>query len=288
MRRHARLALLLSLSLCVTAQAQLATRLRDGIAAIAAGSDTAARRQVIVQALAGSGIEYQLEEFTFPAFSGTNIVADLPGRNTTRTLLVGAHYDRVAQGNGAVDNASSCAVLLELLAAFKANPLQNYAVKGVFFDMEERGLVGSQAYFARAREGGTPALAVNLDIFGYGDTLFAVSPSPAAGPLITALQQAAKDSSMPVRLIETVSQYPASDHRIMITAGIDTLGLALIDGAEIDAILQPRANPAPRIMSIIHSSQDTIDSVRGDDVEKALPVLERMLRLVDEATNPIH
>lgn len=284
-RPDIRLGLGLSLLLCVATQAQVATRIHDRIAAIAAGSDTAARRQAIVQALSDAGIQHQLEEFTFPAFTGTNIVADIPQANASRTLLLGAHYDRVAQGNGAVDNASSCAVLLELLAALKTSPLQNYTVRGVFFDMEERGLVGSQAYFAKARDGAKPALALNLDIFGYGDTFFAVSPSPASGPLLAALQQAAKEASMPVRLIETVAQYPASDHRIMITAGIDTVGLALIDGSEIDGILQPRGNSPPRIMSVIHTPQDTIDNVRDADVEKALPVVERMLRLADERQN---
>src|SRR5207237_7784462 len=103
-----------------------ATRFRDRIAAITAGSDTASRRQAIADDLKASGIEYKLEEFTLPTFSGTNIVVDVPGKKPAKTFLLGAHYDRVAQGQGAVDNAASCAVLLELLAQFKSRPLENY------------------------------------------------------------------------------------------------------------------------------------------------------------------
>jgi aminopeptidase S len=275
-----RIGVMLSLLLCVGAQAQQATRFHDRIEAIAAGADTAARRQALTDFLEGAGIQYRLEDFTFPALSGTNIVADVSGKSAIKTFLVGAHYDRVAQGRGAVDNAASCAVLLELLAAFKSKPLENYSVKAVFFDLEERGLVGSQAYFAKPRDTGRPSLALNLDIFGYGDTFF-VNASVADGPLMAALQQAAKQSSMPVRMSQTRNQYPASDHRIMMTAGIETIGLALIDGTEIDPVLQ-RARPEPRIMTIIHTPNDTIDNIRTEDIEKAFHVLESAIRIVDE------
>jgi acetylornithine deacetylase/succinyl-diaminopimelate desuccinylase-like protein len=61
------------------------------------------------QGAASLGIEYRLEEFSFARFSGTNIVVDLPGENAEKTFLLGAHYDRVPVGEGAVDNAASCA-----------------------------------------------------------------------------------------------------------------------------------------------------------------------------------
>src|SRR5262249_23167120 len=146
-------------------------------------------------------------------------IVEVPGRKSAvQTLLLGAHYDRVAQGQGAVDNAASCAVVIELLTAFKAKPLENYSVRAVFFDLEEGGLVGSQAYIAKIRAGGLPALAVNLDIFAYGDTFFA-NPSAPGGRLATALQQAAEQSSVQVRFVTERNQYPASDHRPMMAAG---------------------------------------------------------------------
>jgi Zn-dependent M28 family amino/carboxypeptidase len=251
----------------------------DVLPAIADGADSAARAQAITDSLKRAGIQYRLEDFTFPAFSGSNIVADVPGQHAAKTFLLGAHYDRVAQGRGAVDNAASCVVLLDLLARFQSKPLANYNVKAVFFDLEEHGLVGSQAYFAKPRDGERPSFALNLDIFGYGDAFFATG-SAVDGPLMAALQQAAKEAAIPVRVVASPNQYPASDHRIMIAAGLETVGLALIDGAEIDAILQ-RSGPAPRIMTIIHTPEDTIDKVRDDDVAKAVPVVERMIRLID-------
>jgi acetylornithine deacetylase/succinyl-diaminopimelate desuccinylase-like protein len=119
--------------------------LREQTAAIAGGQDSAARRSAITDSLKAAGIEYRLDEFRFPRFSGTNIVVDLSGGKAEKTFLLGAHYDRVPVGQGAVDNAASCAVLLDLLKAFKAKPLRSFSVRAVFFDLEEGGLVGSQA-----------------------------------------------------------------------------------------------------------------------------------------------
>ena len=66
----------------------------------------------------------------------------------------------------------------------------------------------------------------------------------------------------------------------MIAAGIETLGLALIDGAEVDPILQ-RSAQTPRILTIIHTPQDTTDNIRVMDIEKAFPVIVQTLRGVD-------
>jgi Zn-dependent M28 family amino/carboxypeptidase len=273
---------LLCLAILLTAHpasAQRAAMLRERTAAIAEGKDSEARRRAITDYLQASGVEYRLEPFEISRFSGTNIVVDVPGPAASKTFLLSAHYDRVAVGQGAVDNAASCAVLLSLLSQFKSSPLQKYSLRVVFFDSEEIGLVGSQAYLASIRERGFPAGAINLDIFGYGDTLFATS-SELKSPLAAALQQAAEGSSIAVRLVEP-QRYPASDHRPMITAGIETLGVALIDGAEIDAILQPKGAP-PRILTIIHSTSDAMDKIRPDDMEKAAPVIEKTIRLIDQ------
>jgi Zn-dependent M28 family amino/carboxypeptidase len=272
------LTICLIISASAAAAAQHAVDFMDRAAAIAIGQDTAARGRAITDSLQAAGIEYQLEEFSLSRFSGTNIVVDIPGKNASKTFLIGAHYDRVSVGQGAVDNAASCAVLLELLKEFKGNPLNNFSIRGIFFDLEEAGLVGSQAYLASIRDKQMPADAVNLDIFGYGDTLFGAASS-MEGSLAQALQRAAQENSLHLRLVEP-ARYPASDHRPMITAGIETLGLALIDGAEIDPILE-RSTQTPRILTIIHTRQDTTDNIRGADIEKAFRVIVQMIRQVD-------
>jgi Zn-dependent M28 family amino/carboxypeptidase len=227
-------------------------------ASIAKGSNGLERRTAITQRLDNGHIAYTLEDFTDArGRSGTNIVATIPG-GSPKTVLIGAHYDRVAVGQGAIDNGASCAVLLKLLDSLKAKPLEKYTAKVVFFDLEEAGLVGSRAFFdqMRMRQEPMPAYAVNLDIFGYGDSIFATA-SNSEGLLAKALQQAGADSGLAVRMA-AAAQYPSSDHRNMMTAGIETLGLALIDAAEVDAVLSLSStapSAPPRILTLISHAE---------------------------------
>lgn len=273
------LACFLSASWPAKISAQSGGRFQDLLGAITTGEDSAARRRVIVDALKRDGIDVQVEDFSFPQFTGANIVATVPTPGATKTLLLGAHYDRTPKGNGAIDNAASCAIIEQLLVDLRANPLQHYSVTAVLFDLEERGLVGSQAYFARHRGEVLPDKAINLDIFGYGDTFFVYAPT-TDGPLLTSLKEAAMDSPIHIRAIASMNEYPASDHRIMVNAKIDALGVALIEGTEIDAVLQHTAIPPP-ILTIIHTDADTVDKIRPQDMERAFPVLQQTIRLLD-------
>ena len=254
-----------------------ADRIRQTTAAIAAGETTAERRTAITDRLKAVGADFHVEDFVSGTRMGANIVASVPGKAGSRALLLGAHYDRVARGHGAVDNAASCAVLLELAERLKSNPPSNPVIF-VFFDLEELGLLGSRSYFQTHAGSALPALAMNFDIFGYGDTFF-VTPSKADSPILSSLQQAAMELGFPVRSFP-MTQYPSSDHRSMALAGVATLGVTLIDGSEIDGVITPGA-ARPRILSMIHTDADSMDQIREQDIAKALPVLERTIRLLD-------
>ena len=144
--------------------------MQASVSAIAASDGNSQRREAILKSLTALDVIPELQAFGDGARAGVNLVVTLSGRESG-VILVGAHYDRVAVGQGAVDNAASCAVLIELIAAFKASPLGRYTLQFVFFDQEELGLLGSRAYFATKTN--RPAYAVNLDVFAYGDSLFA-------------------------------------------------------------------------------------------------------------------
>jgi aminopeptidase S len=262
------------------------------LAAIAAGDDTAARRQAITADLSAAGVEFRLDEFSVPAAgpspatNGTNVLATVAARNASKTLLLTAHYDRVPAGRGVVDNGASCAVLLGLMARFKSAPLERYSVTAAFFDLEERGLIGSRAYVEKITSTGLPDAALNLDVFAYGDTLYGAASSPQ-GALASVLAEAAKEASVPLRMTEASrNEYPPSDHRSLIAAGIETVSLSLMGGAEIEAVISllqsgPGAAP-PRVLTLIHTPADTLEQVRAAEVEKAIPVLERAIRLLDQ------
>jgi len=100
-------------------------------------------------------------------FSGTNILGLIPGtRVTDRYIVISAHYDHVGINdgqiyNGADDNASGVATMLELAARLKANPPE-HSVVIVAFDGEERGLIGAK-HFVQAPPVPLASIALNLN-----------------------------------------------------------------------------------------------------------------------------
>jgi Zn-dependent M28 family amino/carboxypeptidase len=78
-----------------------------------------------------------------------NILADTPGGDDARTVVVGAHLDSVAKGPGMNDNGSGCAAILEI--AYKiglAGITPANKIRFAFWSAEEHGLLGSEHYVA--------------------------------------------------------------------------------------------------------------------------------------------
>ena len=271
---------------CLTAQSAVLTqdvsaRITASLTAIVGGDNNAARREAIVAQLKAVGVDPVLEPFGEGRAAGVNVVVTLPGRGT-KTIVVGAHLDRVGAGRGAVDNGGSCAVLIELVAAFKASPLARSTVRVVFFDREENGLVGSRMHFSAP--GHRADYALNLDVFAYGDTVFATGSRPD-GVLLRSLRAVGEATGMPVRDVPP-DRYPGSDHQTMINAQIETLGLALIDKADVDGILamdvsKMTAGKGPRVLRIIHTPNDTMAAVRVDQMVRGIALVEQLIRRVD-------
>ena len=117
---------------------------------------------------------------------GQNVVAKIPGRvRPEEAVVFGAHHDhlgvdetREAAGedgihNGAVDNASGVAMMLEIAEAFTALPeAPERSVYFVTFTAEEAGLLGS-AYFASHPPVPLSQMVANVNVDSgnlYGET----------------------------------------------------------------------------------------------------------------------
>ncbi len=251
------------------------------VAAIAAGADGAARRAAIAAQLDALGIPYRLEEFSASGRKGVNILASLPAPpGAGREILLGAHSDRVDLGQGAVDDASGDSAVLGLLAAFKRAPLKACRLSAAFFDLEELGAKGSAAFVAADRHS-LPAIYLNFDVFAYGDTLWVGSVN-GQSPSARAMTAAAAASRFPLVM---GPDYPPGDDGSFAAAKVETLGIALIDGREIEGILAffhgHPPDTLPRSVTILHSPNDTPDKIAGSDAARALPVVERAIRLLD-------
>jgi len=82
--------------------------------------------------------------------NGFNIVAEIPGTDPKlrdEVVMLGAHFDSVAAGTGATDNAAGSAAMMEamrILKAIGARPRRTIRI--ALWGGEEEGLLGSRAY----------------------------------------------------------------------------------------------------------------------------------------------
>ena len=100
-------------------------------------------------------------------FNGVNVIGLIPGtRVPDRYIVVTAHYDHVGEHggqifNGADDNASGVATMLELAARLKAQAPE-HSVLIVALDGEERGLLGAK-HFVEAPPVPLASISINLN-----------------------------------------------------------------------------------------------------------------------------
>jgi Zn-dependent M28 family amino/carboxypeptidase len=97
-----------------------------------------------------------------------NVVVTKKGKSD-ETIIVGAHYDKVSDGCGAIDNWTGIVIIANVYRTFRSVETTK-TIKFVAFDKEEQGLIGSSA-MVRAIPKEKRALycsMVNVDSFGFG------------------------------------------------------------------------------------------------------------------------
>jgi hypothetical protein len=152
------------------------TRALAALGARVTGSAACAKGEELVAARLGeAGLSpdfetYPRPEGAAPDAPARNVLADIRGTDGTRGLvLLGAHLDGVAVGEGAADDAVNVAVLLEAVRTLKAvAPAPRRTIRVAFFTGEEQEMKGSAAYVGA--HGAEPhALAAIFDL-GSGRT----------------------------------------------------------------------------------------------------------------------
>lgn len=245
----------------------------------------AGRRSAITGRLDALGLRWQAREFQLDEHSGTNLLADVSGDPNAPLLLLGAHSDQVGKGEGATDNASGSATVLALARRLKDKPLANHRVAVAFWDLEEKGLLGAKAYVADGAV--KPALYVNFDVFGWGDTVWMMTPD-AGGALARATGDAAARQGLKLSAGE---QYPPTDHLPFLKSGWPAVSYSLVGGDEIALILDAYAGrklaTVPKVMRVIHTEDDTLAHIDANAAARGVDAVEAALRLWDaEAAAP--
>jgi len=133
----------------------------------------AAAASYIRNTLEDLGYQVHIQSFESEGQTVQNIEVELPGATAPREIVVvGAHYDSVADGPGANDNASGIAALLEI-ARLLAGKTHARTLRLVAFVNEEQPFssseqMGSRVYAERSRQRGEQIKAmISLETLGF-------------------------------------------------------------------------------------------------------------------------
>ncbi len=204
----------------------------------------------IIEQIEGFGFEPAGDNGSYYQAFGAgmrNILALLPGSDPERAqelVIVGGHYDHVGYGNarnsfgpygrvhnGADDNASGVAALIEVMAVLQRLPEKpRRPILVAFWDGEEQGLLGSQ-HFVRVRPKAladkTPVFCLNLDMVGRLRNrrveIFGSRTSSGLRSLLVATNNAV--GTPPCELAFDWDIVEDSDHYSFITGRIPTIML---------------------------------------------------------------
>jgi hypothetical protein len=198
-----------------------------------------------------------------------NVICWLPG-STDKAIIVGAHFDRAAEGDGVVDNWSGASLLPSLYEAVKIAPRQHTYIFIGFTD-EEQGEVGSRFYvrqMTKEQVAVTDAM-VNMDTLGLAPTEVWASHSDKR--LTGALAYVAKQLNVPVSAVN-VDQVGSSDGEQFAERNIPRI--------TIHSLTQETWNAR-----ILHTSKDKIAAMRLDDYYQTYRLLAAYVVFLDQAAN---
>ncbi|HEY4421152.1 MAG TPA: M28 family peptidase, partial [Pseudonocardia sp.] len=197
-------------------------------------------RRYLVDRLRGAGLQVEVQHSvgvrsaaglaTFGRVD--NIVATLPGRNPTGTVVLAAHYDSASMGPGASDDGASVAALLETVRSLCGDAQLRNDLVLLVTDGEEDGSIGAEAFIREhplARHGG---IVLNWEARGVDgpSLMFETSPGNAGivGLYTASVPHPRGDSS----LGEFYRALPnSSDFSTLRRAGFVGMNFAFVDGA---------------------------------------------------------
>lgn len=222
---------------------------------------------------------------------GTNILGIVPGTDLAHEyVVIGAHYDGLGSGagchgktaedaicNGATDNAAGATIVLNLARQLGDGTIRpRRSVVIAFWDREEDGLLGAQAYRADPVVPLEDTVAyVNLDIQGanlrpaLASSTFAIG-AETGGPVLTeALAAATATSPLETHRLSLVFGLGRSDHAVFAHAGVPTVFFTDATGP------------------CYHTVEDDIDAVDQTKLRAQFNTTRRLVvRLTTQAATP--
>ena len=158
-----------------------------------------------------------------------NVIADKRSTAGDRTVIVGAHYDTIADTQGANDNGSGVSTVLTI-AEHMAGRDFPFNIRIIFFGAEEVGLYGSYHYADNMslRDTDNTIAMLNFDAFGSGTKLGVTGDSE----LVEVAKQIGADLDVP--LFHRMRTRWAGDHAPFLRDGIPVFRVLSNDQSRIN------------------------------------------------------
>lgn len=198
-------------------------------------------RDYIVGQLTALGLEPEVQTATVAdgvntglvhAATVRNVVARVKGTASGRAVLLGAHYDSVANSRGASDDGSGVVALLETARALAAGPPLKNDVIYLFTDAEESLLLGARAFADEHPLAKGVGVALNFEARGSGGPSLLFETSDRNGRLIREFAAAAPHPHASSLFYELYKLLPYdTDFTVFKEQGVPGLNFAYIDGA---------------------------------------------------------
>ena len=177
----------------------------------------------------------------------SNVVVKKAGKSN-ETIIVGAHYDKVADGCGAIDNWTGVAIIAHLYRTLSQISTDKTYVF-VAFDKEESGLLGSEA-MAKAipkDEHKQYCAMVNFDSFGFA--VPQVLENVSSAELLPLAAETAQKLKLPV--VKASIAFADADSSSFKKRGIPAITFHGL---------------GDKWQNYLHSSKDKIENVNQDSV----------------------
>ena len=206
---------------------------------------------------------------------GINVVAVSPGQ-VQEVIVIGAHRDVINTGEGAEDNGSGTAVMMELARVLTQEP-HHYTLVFVSYDGEEVGLYGSY-HLAEVMANDPVILAISIDMVGLkGATsmgLYNFVTREGQTPLWTvALARSISGANTEQQYVRSQANYIIN--RMMGLAPTDTQPF-LAQGVPVLGVWAMQSS----VDRIIHDPADTMDQISLETLTMAGRYMEQYINSV--------
>jgi Peptidase family M28 len=196
-----------------------------------------------------------------------NVICALPATGEG-VIVVGAHFDAVFEGTGAVDDWSGAALLPSLYESLKTRP-RRHRFLFIGFAGEERGLLGSTSYVRRLSKDDRAhtAAMVNLECLGLSPP--SVWAFRADKHLLQAYVRVTSALNVPLKAVN-VERVGDDDSHPFLNARVPVI--------TIHSVTQ-------ETLSVLHSVRDQLPAINPDHYYAAYRLVAAYLAYLDSAVD---